>query len=82
MDKKGVAIPLGHAGYTSAEETDEVAVEDGYGTLLVPVNTKHNASSCPPPSFYYFPRSPLSRYSSLEAQTNTPRTRAPVSQAS
>lgn len=45
MAKKGVAIPPSHPDYTSAEETtNEVAVEGGYGTLLVPVNTQHNTS--------------------------------------
>jgi hypothetical protein len=46
MAKKGVAIPPSHPDYTSAEETtNEVAVEGGYGTLLVPVNTQHNTST-------------------------------------
>ena len=45
MAKKGVAIPPSHPDYVSAEETtNEVAVEGGYGTLLVPVNTQHNTS--------------------------------------
>jgi hypothetical protein len=68
MDKKGVAIPPGHPDYTSAEETtNEVTVEGGYGTLLVPVNTKHNTSSHSPLSLSLLP--PTSPYrASLLAQ--------------
>jgi hypothetical protein len=60
MDKKGVAIPPGHPDYTSAEETtNEVAVEGGYGTLLVPVNTKHNTSSFTRPFHLLSPQKAL-----------------------
>ena len=56
MDIKRRRDPSRHPDYTSTEETtNEVAVEGGNGTLLAPVNTKHNTSSQSPLSFHYSP---------------------------
>ena len=62
MDIKRRRDPSRHPDYTSTEETtNEVAVEGGNGTLLAPVNTKHNTSSQSLLSFHYSPGLLLSR---------------------